>query len=92
MTVGRKAKPDAAPPPGGEDDLSAEAAEEVCSDGAFSVKGAAAFTGLDESMVRKLLVRGEVPRFNAGVNVMIPKRALVRWMADRLREAVARKD
>jgi excisionase family DNA binding protein len=55
--------------------------EELAADGAVSVAEAHAFVGLSESQFYVLMDRGEIPFVKSGRRRLVPKRALVEYLA-----------
>jgi excisionase family DNA binding protein len=62
---------------------SAESSEDLLRDGALSPDGAAEFTSLSRDEVDRAIDRGEIEIFKFGRRVLIPKRELVRWLAEK---------
>lgn len=54
---------------------------------ALSVADAAACLGVSPSMLRGLISQSEVPHIRVGGRVLIPRAALERYVADKLRDA-----
>jgi excisionase family DNA binding protein len=59
---------------------------ELCRDGCLSLTRALRFSGLTETYLKDLLRSGELPSFKAGKRRLIPRQALVNWLASRLEE------
>lgn len=55
--------------------------EELWRDGSRQIKGAAAFLDVSRSKVHALVRSGELPHVKRGGLLLIPKRALVLWLA-----------
>lgn len=52
--------------------------------GMFTVKEAAEYSTLGETFLRGLIRSGELPVVRAGDRVLVPKRALDEWLAERV--------
>lgn len=62
-------------------------AADLCADGAFSVAQAARFCGLKPEGIRPYIARGEIESFKIGSRRVVPRRALVRFLAAKLTAA-----
>ncbi|VTR96063.1 unnamed protein product [Gemmata massiliana] len=58
--------------------------EEMCTDGALPIRAAAAFIGVGLSTMRQLVDAKEVPSLKVRAKVMVPKRALVLYLAKKV--------
>ncbi len=55
--------------------------EELCADGVLPIRAAAEFIGVGLSTMRELVGEKEVPSLKVRAKVMVPKRALVLYLA-----------
>lgn len=62
--------------------------EELCADGALQVPAAAAFLGIGRSAVKEMIRTREVPSMIVKGRRVIPKRALVLYLAKQLQADV----
>lgn len=53
-------------------------------DGTMNVKDAVAFTGFGKSVIYEAMDDGTLPHVQRGRRKVIPRRALIEWLADRL--------
>lgn len=58
--------------------------EQVLRDGAMDAAAAAAFSGLSETVIRGLVAAGELRSFTVGRRRLIPRAAVVAWLAGQL--------
>jgi excisionase family DNA binding protein len=65
-------------------------ADELCAEGAMSIPAAAEFSGVGETRLKQLIHSGELPALKNGVKNLIPKLALVRWLAKQLEDGGAK--
>ena len=66
-----------------------EAVEELA-DGVLSLDGAAEFTSLSRDEIERAVSRGELETFRYGRRVLLVKRHVMRWLAEKL--AAARRE
>jgi hypothetical protein len=59
-------------------------AEDLCSEGAMSIRRAAAFVGLKPAELRPYIERREIRTAKPGTRRVVPKVALIRWLASKL--------
>jgi excisionase family DNA binding protein len=81
----REPKVDRIPDRGGD-------AEDLCADGAFTVKEAVHFSGLARTAIYQRIEDGSLPSLRLGRRRLIPKRALVRMLAEGLANAIGEKE
>ena len=58
--------------------------EEVCTDGALPIRAAAKFIGIGLSTMRQLVDAKELPSGKVRAKIVVPKRALVLYLAKRI--------
>lgn len=56
-------------------------ADEVLRDGSFGIEEARKFSGLGRTALYEAMCRGELPYVKAGARRLIPRRALIEWLA-----------
>jgi excisionase family DNA binding protein len=59
--------------------------KELMEDGTLSIEAAVEFSGLGRSFLYSAMDRGELPYAKCGARRLIPKKALVKYLADRVR-------
>ena len=61
--------------------LPAPTSEDVCRDGCVSIDGAADLSSLSRDEIKRAIAGGELETFSRGRRVLIPRVALVKWLA-----------
>lgn len=61
--------------------------EELLADGAMSRADAVAFSGIGMTELQILIASGELPSFTHGRKRLIPRRGVVRWLAQKFEAA-----
>jgi predicted transcriptional regulator of viral defense system len=67
-----------------------EQLRDLVAEGCFSVKDAAAFSGISRSRLFELLGSGQIVSFMEGMKRVIPRREMQRYLAERLEAAQAK--
>jgi excisionase family DNA binding protein len=63
--------------------------KDLMADGTLSIEAAAEFSGLGRTFLYSAMDRGELPYVKAGARRLIPKKALIKYLADRVAGAGA---
>jgi excisionase family DNA binding protein len=61
-------------------------ADELVKEGALGLREAQQFSGLGRSFLYEAMTNGELPYVKCGARRLIPKQALVQYLADRLKD------